>query len=165
MLKGKIAWVTGAGTGIGLAGARALAEAGALVVMSGRRADVLAAEADAISATGAAVEVEPLAVGRAQDVERVAASILGVMVHVDILVNSAGLTFPNVSGEKQTYEGWDEVIGSTFNGTYYCIAAVLPSMRSRKDGLVLSTSPRGRAGSTRTRRGPPTMPRSTVSSR
>ncbi|MFL6652544.1 MAG: SDR family NAD(P)-dependent oxidoreductase, partial [Sulfurifustaceae bacterium] len=38
-LKGKIAWITGAGTGIGLAGAQALAAAGAEVVMSGRRAD------------------------------------------------------------------------------------------------------------------------------
>jgi NADP-dependent 3-hydroxy acid dehydrogenase YdfG len=43
-LKGKVAWITGAGTGIGLAGARALAEAGAAVVMSGRRREVLAAD-------------------------------------------------------------------------------------------------------------------------
>ncbi len=44
-LEGKIAWITGAGTGIGLAGAQALAEAGAVVVMSGRRGEVLEREA------------------------------------------------------------------------------------------------------------------------
>jgi len=47
-LKGKVAWITGAGTGIGLAGAQALAEAGAIVVMSGRRKEVLAPEAEKI---------------------------------------------------------------------------------------------------------------------
>ena len=47
-LKGKVAWITGAGTGIGQAGALALAEAGAIVVMSGRRKEVLAPEADQI---------------------------------------------------------------------------------------------------------------------
>ena len=53
-LKGKVAWVTGAGSGIGLAGAQALAQAGAVVVMSGRRADVLTKEAEAIRAAGGA---------------------------------------------------------------------------------------------------------------
>ena len=51
-LKGKIAWITGAGSGIGLAGAQALAEAGATVVLSGRRAEPLEREAAAIAATG-----------------------------------------------------------------------------------------------------------------
>jgi NAD(P)-dependent dehydrogenase (short-subunit alcohol dehydrogenase family) len=44
-LQGKVAWITGAGTGIGLAGVQALAEAGATVVMSGRRGEVLEREA------------------------------------------------------------------------------------------------------------------------
>ena len=140
MLRGKIAWVTGAGTGIGLAGAEALAEAGALVVMSGRRVDVLAAEAARISATGAAVEVEQLDVRRAPDVERVVASILDRHGQVDILVNSAGLNVPARFWKDQTFEGWNDVIRINLDGTYYCTAAVLPSMRSRKDGLVINIS-------------------------
>jgi len=51
-LSSKIAWVTGAGTGIGLGAAQALAEAGATVVMSGRRGDVLEREAGKILRTG-----------------------------------------------------------------------------------------------------------------
>ncbi len=53
-LEGKVAWITGAGTGIGLAGAQALAKAGAVVVMSGRRADVLEREARPIRTRRAA---------------------------------------------------------------------------------------------------------------
>ena len=59
-LNNKIAWVTGAGTGIGLAGAVALAQAGALVVMSGRRESVLAAEAEKIRTAGGRAEVKVL---------------------------------------------------------------------------------------------------------
>src|ERR1700686_754388 len=55
-LKGKVAWITGAGTGIGLAGAQALAEAGAIVVMSGRRKEVLAPEAEKIRIKGGPAE-------------------------------------------------------------------------------------------------------------
>ena len=59
-LTGKVAWITGAGTGIGLAGAQALAQAGAVVVMSGRRHEVLVTEAAALNAAGGTAEVELL---------------------------------------------------------------------------------------------------------
>ncbi|HMZ02442.1 MAG TPA: SDR family NAD(P)-dependent oxidoreductase, partial [Burkholderiaceae bacterium] len=55
-LDGKVAWITGAGSGIGLAGARALAREGAAVVMSGRRAEVLQAEARTLREAGARAE-------------------------------------------------------------------------------------------------------------
>lgn len=139
-LKGKIAWVTGAGTGIGLAGAEALARAGARVVLSGRRADVLKAEADRLAAAGAAVEVEALDVSRSDDVDRVAGAILGRHGHVDILVNSAGLNVPTRFWKNQTHAGWNEVIRVNLDGSYYCTAAVLPAMRSRRDGLVINIS-------------------------
>ena len=51
-LSGKVVWVTGAGSGIGLAGAQQLAAAGATVIMSGRRADVLEREAGSIRKAG-----------------------------------------------------------------------------------------------------------------
>jgi len=70
-LQGKVAWVTGAGTGIGLAGAKSLAEAGAIVVMSGRRADVLEVEAGEIRKTGANAEVEPMDVADPEKVNLV----------------------------------------------------------------------------------------------
>lgn len=140
VLSGKIAWVTGAGTGIGLAGAQALAGAGATVVMSGRRQEVLEREAAAIAAAGGTAEVEALDVTQADEAARVGAAILARHGRVDILVNSAGLNVPNRSWKQQTSEGWDKVIRANLDGSYYCIAAVLGAMRERRDGLVINIS-------------------------
>lgn len=139
-LSGKVAWITGAGTGIGLAGAQALAQAGAVVVMSGRRADVLEAEAARIRTAGGRAECEVLDVSSAEDVERVSKAILGRHGRVDILVNSAGLNVPTRFWKNQTVAGWNEVIRINLDGSYYCTAAVLPAMRERHDGLVINIS-------------------------
>ena len=139
-LNGKVAWITGAGTGIGLAGARALAEAGATVVMSGRRKDVLDDEAQAIRDRGGAAEVEVLDVSDAQAVKRVANAILARHDRIDILLNSAGLNNANRFWKNQTVEGWREVVGINLDGSFYTIHAVLPAMRARKDGLIINVS-------------------------
>jgi len=139
-LTGKVAWITGAGTGIGLAGAKALAEAGATVVMSGRRKEVLALEAEKIRIKGGKSEVEALDVSDAKAVKKTAAAILSRHARVDILVNSAGLNVPNRYWKNQTIEGWKEVIGINLDGSFYTTYAVLPSMRVRKDGLIINVS-------------------------
>ena len=139
-LNHKIAWITGAGTGIGLAGAVALAQAGALVVMSGRREPVLAAEADKIRAAGGRAEVEALDVADADAVAAVAARILARHGRIDILVNSAGLNTPNRFWKNQTVEGWRTVIGANLDGIFYTVNAVLPAMRAQRDGLVINIS-------------------------
>jgi NADP-dependent 3-hydroxy acid dehydrogenase YdfG len=140
MLKEKIAWVTGAGTGIGLAGAQALAAAGAVVVMSGRRAEVLEREAANIRAKGGKAEVEPLDVSDSEAVGRVAEIIAARHRKVDILVNSAGLNTTKRFWHEQTIAGWNEVIRINLDGTFYCIRAVLPLMRAQKDGVVINIS-------------------------
>lgn len=139
-LEGKVAWITGAGTGIGLAGAQALAQAGAVVVMSGRRGDVLEREAEEIRKSGAKAEVEPLDVSDHEQVGRVAAAIQHRHGRVDILVNSAGLNVANRYWRNQTLEGWDEVIGVNLDGSFYTTLAVLPAMRTQRDGLVINVS-------------------------
>jgi NADP-dependent 3-hydroxy acid dehydrogenase YdfG len=139
-LSGKVAWVTGAGTGIGLAGAQALAASGALVVMSGRRGDVLESEAGAIRKGGGKAEVEVLDVSDAAAVRQTAERILGRHGRVDVLVNSAGLNNPQRFWRDQTVDSWDQVIRINLDGTFYCTQAVIPAMRNRKDGLVINIS-------------------------
>ena len=139
-LSGKVAWVTGAGSGMGLSGAQHLAAAGATVIMSGRRADVLEREADAIRKEGGKAEVAALDVSNALSVHGVAQSILARHGKVDILVNSAGLNHPQRFWRNQTVASWDQVIRVNLDGTFYCTHAVLPSMRTRKDGLVINIS-------------------------
>ena len=139
-LEGRVAWITGAGTGIGLAGAQALAKAGAVVVMSGRRGDVLEHEAGQIRKTAGKGEVEPLDVSDHEQVGRVAAEIVRRHGRIDILVNSAGLNVTNRYWRNQTLEGWDEVIGVNLDGSFYTTHAVLPAMRTQRDGLVINVS-------------------------
>lgn len=139
-LAGKIAWITGAGSGIGLAGAQALAAAGATVVLSGRRVELLEKEAAAIVAAGGKADAIALDVSDSDAVARVSQAILERHGVIDILVNSAGLNVRNRFWKDQTPAGWSEVIRINLDGSFYCIAAVLPSMRKRRDGLIINIS-------------------------
>ena len=139
-LRGSVAWITGAGSGIGLAGAQELATGGAKVVLSGRRADVLEREAAAIRSAGGEAEAAPLDVGDAAAVERTVESIVARHGRIDVLVNSAGLNNPIRYWRDQTVPSWDEVIRINLSGTFYCVRAVLPAMRKQKSGLVINIS-------------------------
>ena len=140
MLDGKVAWITGAGTGIGRAGAGELARAGARVVLSGRRPHQLEAAVAEIVAAGGKAEAAPLDVADREAVARVAAGILERHGRVDILVNSAGINLPTRLWKTLTPESFAEIVGINLNGALYCIHAVLPQMRARKDGLVINVS-------------------------
>jgi len=139
-LQGKVAWITGAGTGIGLAGAQALAQAGALVVMSGRRASLLNDEAQNIRAAGGRAEVEVLDVAEAAAVKQVADAVIERHGRIDILVNSAGINSPTRWWKNQTPQGWRDVVSINLDGTFNTIYAVLPNMRQHRGGLVINVS-------------------------
>ncbi len=139
-LQGKVAWITGAGTGIGLAGAMALAEAGAAIVLSGRRAEVLKDAAAAIAAKGFKAEAKALDVADSGAVRRAADEILAHHGRIDILVASAGLNIPKRAWSEVEVSGFDEVVNVNLNGNFYAIHAVLPAMRRQKDGLIVNVS-------------------------
>lgn len=140
-LQGQIAWVTGAGSGIGLAGAQALAAAGATVVLSGRRVAVLEAAAETIRAQGGRAEVEVLDVSDAVAVAAVAARILARHAgRIDVLLNSAGTNTPKRFWRDQSAEGWRQVLATNLDSIFYTTHAVLPAMRARGGGLVINVS-------------------------
>ena len=135
----RIAWVTGGGSGIGLAGAEALAADGWTVASSGRRIDVLADAAKRIGDnTSGKVDVFPVDVGRADDVEAVARSILARHGQIDLLVNNAGLNLPKRSWKELEIAGWDQIVEVNLSGVLYAIHAVLPAMRVRKSGSIIN---------------------------
>lgn len=134
-LKGKTAWVTGGGSGIGLAGGIELAKAGAHVVISGRSPQTLEQAEKQIRAAGSA-EAIALDVSHKEDVAQVAARI----GRVDILVNSAGINSPRRNFRDVSLESWDRIVAVNLSGMFYCVHAVLPGMRSRKDGLIINVS-------------------------
>ena len=136
-LTGKVAWITGAGCGIGEAGAIELARAGMQVVLSGRRTDVAN---DVAGRIGAAAIVEPLDVADKDAVQTVAHRILDRFGRIDVLVNSAGLNVKQRNWHHITLEDWDKVIRVDLDGAFYCSKAVLPKMIEQRDGLIINIS-------------------------
>jgi NADP-dependent 3-hydroxy acid dehydrogenase YdfG len=136
-LTGKVAWITGAGSGIGEAAAVALAVAGMKVVLSGRRTDKLAEVAGRI---GSAAELEPLDVADAAAVQTVAERILRRHGRIDVLVSSAGINVRARNWHNLSVADWDRVIRIDLDGAFYCAKAVLPAMIDQGDGLIVNVS-------------------------
>jgi NADP-dependent 3-hydroxy acid dehydrogenase YdfG len=137
-LDGQVAWITGGGSGIGLAGAIELSKAGAAVVISGRRHPVLEEAAQQVRSAGGQIETAPVDVTDAEAVERVASGILRNHGRLDILVNSAGLNVVKRSWADVVVADWDLVTAVNCTGIFYCISAVLPAMRQQRGGLIIN---------------------------
>lgn len=134
-LKGKVAWITGAGSGIGEGAAIALADAGMTIVLSGRRADKLA---DVAQKTGG--EVLAMDVADKTAVRKTVETIMARHGRIDVLVSSAGMNVKNRNWKYLTMEDWDQVIRVDLDGAFYCARAVLPHMIAQQDGLIINIS-------------------------
>jgi NAD(P)-dependent dehydrogenase (short-subunit alcohol dehydrogenase family) len=139
-LKGKVAWVTGAGSGIGASGALAYGEAGMRVILSGRREKELQIIADQIVAKGGQARIAPLDVTDATAAQAIADSIAKQEGRLDVLVNSAGVNVLKRNWKHLTRPDWDQVVNIDLNGAFYCCHAVLPLMRKQGDGQIINIS-------------------------
>ncbi|NBY28372.1 MAG: SDR family NAD(P)-dependent oxidoreductase [Betaproteobacteria bacterium] len=138
-LKGQVAWVTGGGSGIGLAGATELVKAGAHVLISGRTAATNASALANLQALGSA-EAVLLDVADKQAVKAVAQQLVATHGRIDILINSAGTNATQRNFDVLTTEAWDEVVAINLSGLFYCVHAVLPTMRHQQGGLIINVS-------------------------
>jgi NADP-dependent 3-hydroxy acid dehydrogenase YdfG len=136
----RVAWVTGGGSGIGEAGAEALAADGFIVVISGRRREALDAVVAKIASSGGHAEAIELDVSKAADVTNAAQQILTRHGRIDLLVNSAGINVPKRRWADLEIEGWDRLVEINLNGVLYCMRAVLPAMRAQKDGIIINVA-------------------------
>ncbi|MGY4283107.1 NAD(P)-dependent dehydrogenase (short-subunit alcohol dehydrogenase family) [Bradyrhizobium sp. LM2.7] len=136
----RVAWVTGGGSGIGEAGAEALAADGWTVVVSGRRKDALDTVVAKIIRDGGAAEAIALDVSVAAETQKVADQIVARHGRIDLLVNNAGINVPKRSWKDMELEGWDKLVQVNLNGVLYCMRAVLPTMRKQQDGAVINVS-------------------------
>jgi NADP-dependent 3-hydroxy acid dehydrogenase YdfG len=136
----RVAWVTGGGSGIGEAGAEALAAEGFIVVISGRRSDTLDSVVAKITSGGGQAEAIALDVSKAADVTKAAQQILAKHGRIDLLVNSAGINVPKRRWADMETEGWDRVVEINLNGVLYCMRAVLPAMRAQRDGIIINVA-------------------------
>jgi NADP-dependent 3-hydroxy acid dehydrogenase YdfG len=135
---GKVVWMTGAGTGIGKAGALMFAQEGAAVALIGRRRDKLDEVAAEIHAIGGKAAVEALDVADRKKVGEAGERLLKRLGRVDILVNNAGLNVVNRRLNEITAEDWDYILAVNLTGAFNMVQAAMPTMRNQKDGLIIN---------------------------
>jgi len=141
-VEGKIAFITGAGSGIGRATAQVLAKGGADVVLCDINlagAETAAHEITALGRKALALRVD---VSRLDEVTAAVNRTQSELGRIDILFSNAGIAeqapFTEIS-ESQ----WDQMFNVHLNGTYNCFRTVLPGMRERNWGRLISTSSMG----------------------
>jgi NAD(P)-dependent dehydrogenase (short-subunit alcohol dehydrogenase family) len=133
-LRGKTAFVTGAGSGIGLGIARQLARAGVSVAVADIRNDAAeAAAAEIVAAGGRAIPLV-LDVSDRADVERAAETAERALGPIHIAANNAGVAMHGVPLEKISAADWDWVIGVNIYGVIHGIQTFVPMMRAHGQG-------------------------------
>jgi 3-oxoacyl-[acyl-carrier protein] reductase len=145
-VKGRVAVVTGGASGIGLAIARRLLASGARlslwdastyalehVTLDLRQAPGKGAPPNLADVHTAVVDVRDYA-----SVERARDATLEALARIDILVNSAGITGPNVVTWEYPLDGWRDVLDVNLTGTFHCVRAVAEPMRAADYGRIVN---------------------------
>lgn len=138
VLKGRVAFVTGAGQGIGEMVAKAYAEqAGAVAVadLNSENAQRVAAD---IRASGGHAQAYACDVANSDQVQKVVGEVTANLGPVDILVNNAGVTRTAML-HKMTKSDWDLVLAVHLSGSFNCLQAVVGGMIERRQGWIINT--------------------------
>jgi len=138
-LSGKVAIITGGGTGIGAAAARLFAAEGARVCISGRRPEPLQETVAGIKTAGGTAMWVSGDVSKTEDCKRLVAETMAAWGRLDILVTSAGTGTP-MPVAQITDELWDQTLGINLKGTFLCIREALPIMAAQKSGAIIAVS-------------------------
>jgi gluconate 5-dehydrogenase len=136
-LTGRIALVTGSTSGLGLAIARGLGEAGATIVLNGRNAERLDATLDAFGAAGITAHAHRFDVTSEVHVEDAVARIESEVGPIGILVNNAGIQ-RRAPILEMSAETWEEVIAANLTSVFLVGKAVARGMVSRKRGKIIN---------------------------
>jgi meso-butanediol dehydrogenase/(S,S)-butanediol dehydrogenase/diacetyl reductase len=140
-LKGRVALVTGAGGGIGVAVARRLADEGAAVVLGDIDGDSVARVAAELQGRGNTARGVTMDVTRADDRERAVAAAVA-LGGLDILVNAAAIFAPQLPHDVDA-QSWRRVFAVNVEGLFFCCQAALPIMRERRYGRIINFSSTG----------------------
>jgi len=130
-IAGKIAWITGASSGLGERFSRVLAEAGAVVALSARRVERLEALAAEIAAAGGRALVVPMDATRVADIRTAAERIEAELGPVDILVNNAGIS-RQARIEAFSEDDFDTVLDTNLKAPFFAAQAVAQQMLRHK---------------------------------
>ena len=138
-LEGKVAIITGAGRGIGAAGAEAFAREGAKLVLNyGRSREETEKLAEKLRKLNVEVLTVQGDVSKWDDVQSMVKKTLDKFGKIDILYNNAGVLH-RVKPEELTMDMWNECIAINATGTFLCIRAVAEPMKKQKSGRIINT--------------------------
>ena len=136
-LENKIAWITGAGSGIGQNAAIKLSELGMKVILSGRNTKNLK---DTSLKCRHNNIIKTLDVSDKQSVKEIVNEIKKEVKFIDVLVNCAGINIESRDWDNVNEDEWDNVIQTNLNGLFYCCKSVIPIMKQKMDGLIINVS-------------------------
>jgi NAD(P)-dependent dehydrogenase (short-subunit alcohol dehydrogenase family) len=131
---GKIALVTGAGSGIGRAVALALHSNGYSVALAGRRSAELDKTAELAQSSGRTTLCVPTDVGKPESVRALFAKTAEKFGRLDVLFNNAGSNTPAIPMEDLTFEQWSTVLGANLTGAFLCAQEAIKIMKTQKPG-------------------------------
>jgi NAD(P)-dependent dehydrogenase (short-subunit alcohol dehydrogenase family) len=137
---GKVALVTGAASGMGLATARAFAEAGAAVVLADFREDAAAAEVQKLAAAGHKAIAVRCDVSDDAQVAAMVERTVAEFGRLDAAFNNAGVMARIVPTAQSTREDWDRVIGINLRGVWSCMKYELQQMERQRSGAIVNNA-------------------------
>jgi len=135
-LDGRVAIVTGGGSGIGRATCQALAQAGAIVAVTDIDGGAAKSVAHEIASNAAPSEAHAMDIAKDKQVDDVVDRIFEAHGRIDILVNNAGISLRRPATETST-EDWGRVMDVNLNGHFYCARAVGRHMVEARSGAVV----------------------------
>ncbi len=140
LLDGKIALVTGAGTGIGRETALLLAAKGAVVVLTGRRLTPLSEVAAQIETSGGRAFARALDIESRDEIVDAVKWVRSEVGSIDILVNNAGSASKVLNARFITAEEWNAVVNVNLTAVFNLTQAVLPDMIAKGEGTIITVS-------------------------
>jgi 3-oxoacyl-[acyl-carrier protein] reductase len=138
-LQGKVALITGAAGGIGLATAKRFAQEGAIVAINDMNEAAGLKEVEDICAAGGTAEFYLGSVADSDFVKQMMANIVQRFGRLDILINNAGVLRDAMS-HKMTEEQWDTIMNIHLKGTWLCSRTAFEYMKQQQNGRIVNTS-------------------------
>ena len=140
-VKGKIALITGASSGIGLTVAKRLASAGAHVLLVSRTEETLKQVQAEIQAEGGTADIFPCDLNDMNAIDEVSKHIIASVDHIDILINNAGRSIRRAVHESvDRFHDFERTMQLNYFGAVRLVLTILPQMMVRKDGHIINIS-------------------------
>ena len=140
-LEGKVAVITGAGSGIGKATARLFAKEGAKVLAADYNAKSGQETVEEINKAGGTASFLEVNIGSVNDNKRMVDTAVNLYQRIDILYNNAGLGGPTL--EATTEENWQAMLDVNLTGPFFACQHAIPQMRKQGGGIILFTASAG----------------------